>query len=161
MHFLHILCLNEYNFSILSSKFCSDSISKRNMIIIYVSIRSRNKTLRFIQAALCTKKKLIQQRFIFQICEGKKEQIIRFFVIKNKKTNCFHSQKWIVDITIPKGPFLETKLEGAILFAGAIHTYCVEIPYYLWKWCIKVDFSQKSYPQPYLKLAGFEGTLDI
>jgi hypothetical protein len=66
--FLHILCLNEYNFSILSSKFCSDSISKRKLIKIYVLIRSRNETLHFIQAALCTKEKSIQQHFIFQLC---------------------------------------------------------------------------------------------
>jgi hypothetical protein len=104
MHFvLHISCLNEYNFSILSSKFCSDSISKRKLIIIYVSIRSRNETLRFIQAALCTKEKSMQQRFIFQLCKGKRERIICFFMIKSKKRIAFVHQKMKLVVNGLKG----------------------------------------------------------
>jgi hypothetical protein len=61
--------------------------------MIYVSIRSRNEMLHFIQAALCTKEKLIQQRFIFQLCKDKKERIISFFMIESKKLIAFVHKK--------------------------------------------------------------------
>jgi hypothetical protein len=60
---------------------------------------------------------------------------------------------------IPKGPFFETKLEGAILFAAAIliaQRYHVTFENDI----LGLIFLKNSSPQPYLKLAGFGGTLE-
>jgi hypothetical protein len=61
--------------------------------VIDVSIQSQNETLRFIQAALCAKEKSIQQRFIFHLCKGKKERIIRFFHDRKQKNELFSFTK--------------------------------------------------------------------
>jgi hypothetical protein len=54
---------------------------------------------------------------------------------------------------ILKGPFFETKLEGAILITPRDNiTFENDI--------LRPIFLKKSSPQPYLKIAGFEGTLE-
>jgi hypothetical protein len=76
----------------LSSKFRSDSILKRKLIIIYVSIRSLNKTLRIIKAALCMEEKSNNNVYYFSFAKVKKNESFGFSWSK-AKTNCFRSQK--------------------------------------------------------------------
>jgi hypothetical protein len=58
---------------------CFDSISKLNVAFYFI--------------AMCTKEKSTQKRFIFQPYKGKKEQIIRFFMIESKKRIAFVHKK--------------------------------------------------------------------
>jgi hypothetical protein len=90
---LLILCLNKYNFSIFSSKFRSDSISKRELIITlgFDSISKWN--VAFYSSCSVHKRKIKQQRSVFLFSKGKKGRNFRFFIIESKKRIDFVHKK--------------------------------------------------------------------
>jgi hypothetical protein len=73
----------------LELKFCSDLILKRKLIITLCFDSISKRIIAFYSSCAVRRRKIKQQRLIFQFSLGKKELIIGFSMIESKKQIAF------------------------------------------------------------------------